>query len=224
MVPKFDIDTRLSSPRVELVGDETMNAYEKSIELGLTGTDAEIVAALTATGVTATKIDLAYLMELLNFRGMLRKTDGSGGQERWIGTLQNLKAALVALNQTAAVTAYETWFSHVTNPRQTHWDTSQPQYAAGFWSMRSTFAGGDEMPSSADFAAVASLGGGWMFAELTAEQFTAQRTSAELNALKSAALDTVQNTAAEAAREEYRKAESTPQTIIAAAVAVIGGV
>lgn len=156
-----------------------MNAYEKSQELNLDGTDAEIVAALKSTGVTASKIDLAYLMELLNFRGMLRKTDGSGGQERWIGTLQNLKAALVALNQTAAVTAYETWFSHVTNPRQTHWDTSQPQYAAGFWAMRSTFADGDGMPSSEDFAAVASLGGGWMFSELTVEQFATQRTDTE---------------------------------------------
>lgn len=156
-----------------------MNAYEKSIALNLDGTDAEIVAALKSTGVTASKIDLAYLMELLNFRGMLRKTDGSGGQERWIGTLQNIKAALVALNQTAAVTAYETWFSHVTNPRQTHWDTSQPQYAAGFWAMRSTFADGDGMPSSEDFAAVASLGGGWMFSELTVEQFATQRTDTE---------------------------------------------
>ena len=156
-----------------------MNAYEKSIALNLDGTDAEIVAALKSTGVTASKIDLAYLMELLNFRGMLRKTDGSGGQERWIGTLQNLKAALVALNQTAAVTAYETWFSHVTNPRQTHWDTSQPQYAAGFWAMRSTFVDGDGMPSSEDFAAVASLGGGWMFSELTVEQFATQRTDTE---------------------------------------------
>lgn len=156
-----------------------MNAYEKSQELNLDGTDAEIVAALKSTGVTASKIDLAYLMELLNFRGMLRKTDGSGGQERWIGTLQNIKAALVALNQTAAVTAYETWFSHVTNPRQTHWDTSQPQYAAGFWAMRSTFADGDGMPSSEDFAAVASLGGGWMFSELTVEQFATQRTDTE---------------------------------------------
>ena len=164
-----------------------MNAYEKSIALNLDGTDAEIVAALKSTGVTASKIDLAYLMELLNFRGMLRKTDGSGGQERWIGTLQNLKAALVALNQTAAVTAYETWFSHVTNPRQTHWDTSQPQYAAGFWAMRSTFADGDGMPSSEDFAAVASLGGGWMFSELTVEQFAAQRTTAETEAVTTSA-------------------------------------
>lgn len=152
-----------------------MNAYEKSQELGLTGTDADIVAALQSTGVTALKIDLAYLMELLNFRGMLRKTDGSGGQERWIGTLQNLKGVLVAMELTDQVTAYETWFSHVTNPRQTHWDTTLPEHAAGLWAMRNSFADGETMPTSADFIAVASLGGGWMFANLTVAEFVISR-------------------------------------------------
>lgn len=163
-----------------------MNAHEKAIELGLTGTDAEIVAALKATGVTASKIDLACLMELLNFRGMLRKTDGSGGQERWIGTLQNLKSALVAMDQSAAVVAYETWFSHVTNPRQTHWDTTLSEYAAGFLTMKLSFAGGGGMPSADDFAAVAGLGGGWLFADLTVEEFAAQREESEAAQLRSA--------------------------------------
>jgi len=156
-----------------------MNAYETAQAWNITGTDAEIVAALKATGVTVRKIDLAYLMELLNFRGMLRKTDGAAGSERWVGTLQNLKSALIAMNQTDAVTAYETWFSHVTNPRQTHWDTTQVAYAAGFWAMKQAFADGENMPSLADFAAVAGLGGGWKFAGLTVEEFAAQRISAE---------------------------------------------
>lgn len=54
----------------------------------------------------------------------------------------------------------------------------------------------------------------------TAEQCQA----AWLLSLKEAALERVTNTAAEAAREEYRKAESTPQTIIATAVAVLENV
>lgn len=156
-----------------------MNAYEKAQELGLTGTDAEIVLALQATGVTANPISLAYLMEMLNLRGMLRKTDGSGGQERWVGTLQNLKAALVALEQTAAVTAYETWFSHVTNPRQVSWDTRLPEYAAGFWSMYRSFADLENMPSSADFAAIAALGGGWQFWTLTLGEYQSQKAAAQ---------------------------------------------
>jgi len=155
-----------------------MNAYEKAQSMSLSGTDAEIVAALKATGVTANPISLAYLMEMLNLRGMLRKTDGSGGQERWVGTLQNLKAALVAMGLTDQVTAYEMWFSHVTNPRQTSWDTTLREYAAGFWSMKQNFAGVENMPSVADFAAIAALGGGWLFADLTVEQFAAQRTAA----------------------------------------------
>lgn len=156
-----------------------MNAYETAVSLGLTGTDAEVVAALKATGVTCSPINLSYLMELLNFRAMLRKTDGSGGQERWIGTLQNLKAALVSMGLTAEVAAYEMWFSHVTNPRQVAWDTTRPEFAAGFWSLKQSFADASGMPSSADFAAVAALGGGWCFADLTAEQFSAQRTAAQ---------------------------------------------
>ena len=41
--------------------------------------------------------------------------------------------------------------------------------------------------------------------------------------LKGIALDRVRNRASEAAAEEYRKAESTPATILASAVAVLGG-
>jgi hypothetical protein len=77
------------------------------------------------------------------------------------------------------------------------------------------------MPSAADFAAVAALGGGWLFADLTAEEFAAQRTAAESIAGKIAALELVVNTANEAARTEYRKSDSTPESIVAAAVAVL---
>jgi hypothetical protein len=156
-----------------------MNAIETAAAVGITGTDAEIVAGLKSTGVTVRKIDLAYLMELLNFRGMLRKTDGAGGSERWVGTLQNLKAALVSLGQADAVAAYETWFSHVTNPRQSNWDTTLPAYAAGFLAMRTMFAGAPSMPTEADFAAVAALGGGWRFETLTEQQLSEERQQAK---------------------------------------------
>lgn len=153
-----------------------MNAYERAQQLGLTGTDAEIVAALKPT--TATAISLAWLMEMLNFRGMLRKTDGSGGQERWQGTLQNLKALLVSLGQTASIEQYETWFSHVTNPRQVSWDTSIPAYAKAFGEMEAAFAGAPTMPTVEDFAAVAALGGGHPYENLTAEEYAAQKQAA----------------------------------------------
>lgn len=169
-----------------------MNAYGKSIVLNLTGTDAEIVSQLQP--ITARPIDLSYLMELLNFRGMLRKTDGAGGQERWQGTLPNLKAALVALNQTDAVTQYETWFSHVTNPRQSSWDTSLPAYAAAFYQLEQSFADQPNMPTAADFEAVAQLGGGRPYLTLTEHDYATQKQSA-IDAATEASVKSAQQSA-----------------------------
>jgi hypothetical protein len=152
-----------------------MTSYKYALDNNITGTDKEIVAQLIALGITVAPIDLSYLMELLNFRGMLRKTDGNAGDERWKGTLQNIKTALVAMNMTAEVEGFETWFSHVTNPRQVLWDTSRPEYAAQFWSMKLSFADQPGMPTTADFDAIASLGGGWRFAGLTVEIYQADK-------------------------------------------------
>jgi hypothetical protein len=153
-----------------------MNAYETSINLGLTGTDAEQVATLKTTGVTARPIVLAELLFLLNFRGMLTKLVNNNSDEKWSGTVLAMKAAIAA---DAVATAHvDRWLSHITNPRNTHWDTTDSAYSAPFWAMAQAVAGGQGMPSAADFAAVAALGGGWLFADLTAEQFAAQRNAA----------------------------------------------
>ena len=198
-----------------------MNAYETSISLGLTGTDAEKVATLKATGVTARSIVLSDLLFLLNFRGMLTKLVSNNSDEKWSGTVLAMKAAIAG---DAVATAHvDRWLSHITNPRNTHWDTTDANYAGAFWALSQAVAGGPGMPSVADFAAVAALGGGWLFADLTTEQFAAQRTASETLAEKTVALELVTNTALEAAREEYRQANSTPESIIAAASAVLGG-
>jgi hypothetical protein len=153
-----------------------MNAYETLINLGLTGTDAEQVATLKATGVTARPIILAELLFLLNFRGMLTKLVNNNSDEKWSGTVLAMKAAIAA---DAVATAHvDRWLSHITNPRNTHWDTTDANYAAPFWALSQAVAGGQGMPSVEDFAAVAALGGGWLFADLTAEQFAAQRNAA----------------------------------------------
>lgn len=169
-----------------------MNAYEMSVSLGLTGTDQEKIDVLKT--LTANPIRLDYLLEMLNFRGMLRKTDGSQGQERWVGTLQNLKAALVALDLTEKVAAYEMWFSHVTNPRQTTWDTRFPQWATTFYAMELAFADQPDMPSQADFDAVVALGGGRLYASLTPEEFAAQRSAAASLAEKQAVVASCRTT------------------------------
>jgi hypothetical protein len=153
-----------------------MNAYETSINLGLTGTDAEQVATLKATGVTARPIVLSELLFLLNFRGMLTKLVSNNSDEKWSGTVLAMKAAIAA---DAVATAHvDRWLSHITNPRNTHWDTTDANYAAPFWALAQAVAGGPGMPSVEDFSAVAALGGGWLFADLTTEQFAAQRNAA----------------------------------------------
>ena len=153
-----------------------MSAYQKSIDLGLTGTDAEKVATLKATGVTARSIVLSDLLFLLNFRGMLTKLVSNNSDEKWSGTVLAMKAAIAG---DAVATAHvDRWLSHITNPRNTHWDTTDANYSAPFWAMAQAVAGGPGMPSVEDFAAVAALGGGWLFADLTVEQFAAQRDAA----------------------------------------------
>lgn len=159
-----------------------MTAYEKAQQLGLTGTDSEIVAVLKSTGLTARPIVLAELLFLLNFRGMLTKLVSNNADEKWTGTVLAMKAAIVA--DPAATADVDRWLSHITNPRNTHWDTTDSNYSAPFWAMAQAVAGGPGMPSVADFAAVASLGGGWLFADLTAEQFGTQRQAAESVAAK----------------------------------------
>lgn len=63
---------------------------------------------------------------------------------------------------------------------------------------------------------------GLTYTSLAGTAVTAEQCQAAwLLQLKSDALDLVRNTASEAAAEEYRKADSTPQTIIAAAIAVL---
>lgn len=153
-----------------------MNAYQTSVDLGLTGTDAEIVATLRATGVTARSIVLSELLFLLNFRGMLTKLVSNNADEKWTGSVLAMKAAIAG---DAVATAHvDRWLSHITNPRNTHWDTSDAAYAGPFWALSQAVAGGLGMPSAADFAAVAALGGGWLFSDLTVEQFAAQRQAA----------------------------------------------
>ena len=69
----------------------------------------------------------------------------------------------------------------------------------------------------------AALAAGLTYTSLAGEAVTAEECEAAwLLDLKGIALDRVRNIASEAAAEENRKAESTPETIIAAAVAVLG--
>lgn len=169
-----------------------MNAYEKAQALGLTGTDAEIVAQLQATGITARAVALPDLLHLMNFRGMLTKLVSNQTDEKWTGTVLSMKAALVAANQTESVVALDRWLSHITNPRNLTFDTREPAHAAPFWAMRQAFGDVSTMPTIADFDAVAALGGGWLFATLTEAEYAAQKAAGIANAAKNGLQQRVQ--------------------------------
>ena len=168
------------------------NAYEKAVSLGLTGTDAEIVATLKAMGLTARKVNLGELTLLLRNRSMLTKLTYEDPQTgmKWNGSVAMMIVGMAAGNH-PALPAVNKWFSHITDPRSESFDTTDPAIAAEFWGLAQAVGGGKGMPSVADFAAVAALGGGWLFADLTDVQFAAQRTLAA----KQTALDIVRKKA-----------------------------
>ena len=172
-----------------------MSAYEKAVSLGLTQSDEAAADVLNI--LTLRPIMLDELMPLLNFRGMLRKIDGNDGGEKWKGTIMQMKAVLMAASiagedateeEIAAaaaaaeyVDAVETWFSHITNPRNVTWDTTDPLYAAPFAAMRAQFADSGIFKAG-DFEAIYELGGGtW---NTTAAEIAAQRAVAEAAAAR----------------------------------------
>lgn len=157
-----------------------MNAYEKAQSLGLTGTDAAIVLALKATGITVQKIALADLLFLLNNRGMLvRLIRPADTGEKWSGTAVNMVLAINSNGTPEQAFAVNQWFSHITNDRNQFFDTTQPEFAAAFWALSRSMADLPGMPTALDFEAVANLGGGWLFATLTIEEYQSQKAAAQ---------------------------------------------
>lgn len=132
-------------------------------------TPQQIADTLRATGITPRAIELGDLLFLLNNRGMLvRLIRPADGGEKWTGSLVNL---INHCNDTANPLALHVnqFFSHITNDRNKTFDTRQVDYAGLFLLIATTFAGQPTMPTMADFAAVADLGGGWIYADATAE-------------------------------------------------------
>jgi hypothetical protein len=157
-----------------------MNAYEKAQSLGLTGTDAEIVAALKATGLTASRIALGDLLFLLNNRGMLvRLIRPADTGEKWSGTVVNMVLAVNASGTPEQAFAVNQWFSHITNDRNQFFDTTVPEFSAPFWALSRSMADLPTMPSALDFEAVANLGGGWLFSTLTLEEYQSQKAASQ---------------------------------------------
>lgn len=181
-----------------------MNAYEKSQQLQLEGTDAEQVAVIK--GLLKKPVPIASLRQYLRDNGMLLKT-----RDGWAGTLAEVQDS----NIDALVDALD-------DPRQETISTHEPRWGAAFiTTVNGLVAGGLLTQDQAD--AVLTLGGGLAYPDLTVEQFAEQREVGEALQLKQDALDLITNTAYEAAAAEYRSADGTPDSIKQAALDVING-
>lgn len=191
-----------------------MNGYEKSVELSLAGTDAEKVAILRTLTVSDIAVDAVrvWLRENLLWFRTSPTTMG--------GSIQ----AVLESPQTPTETKEKLglFWSAVFGDGAQNLLTTVPTWAGLVWQIIQglTQAAPDAAALVDSFYA---LDGGRPYKDLTVQQFEAQRTAAQSIAAKTTALELVTNSASEAAREEHRKADSTPQSIIAAAVAVLEG-
>jgi len=148
------------------------NDIQSYVDTGLS--DAEIAAALQASGITPQRISIAELLFELNNRAMLiRLIRPADTGEKWSGTVVNMILAINANGTPEQVTAVNQWFSHITNDRNSYYDTTVEAYAKPLWEMRNQFGGQPEMPSVEDFDAIAALGGGWRFVDVTADDVVA---------------------------------------------------
>lgn len=192
-----------------------MNAYEKAIALGLAGEPSEIVAKLQT--LTVGPIPVANVLQWFDEQN-LGELDAI--ENAWVGTLVDVVRNPQTPSPVAA--GVRKLFAHLAKRTSQTVDTTDLSYSVEVFALLGALIqmGVVTVEQRDSFYA---LDGGRPYKDLTVEQFAEQKITAELLALKTAALDLVQNTAAEAAREECRKADSTPESIITAAVAVLGG-
>lgn len=144
--------------------------------------------AVRAIRITAAHIDLGEMLYLMNFRGMLvrliRPTDSG---EKWSGTLVNM--VLAEGTPANLQLALQQFFSHITNDRNSTFQTNTAEFGGLFATIIAAFADQPAMPTTADFEAVLALGGGWKYAAVT-EQQCQQAWQAEVDAQALAAIQT----------------------------------
>jgi hypothetical protein len=201
-----------------------MNGYEKAQQLGLTGTDAEIVAQLKAIPLHRNNVyitggpmntESVNLLHLLTAR---HRVMGMGTNQQWVGPLIELEGT------DTQVAAIMTILRPLLQVNDTVVYCAQVEEAAGMLNGLTYIVGQLTGKAAQVEAEVKLLSGGRIgaeFSDLTELQYATQKAAAIEIAAKNTALELVTNTAAESAREEYRKPNSTPQTILAAAVAVL---
>lgn len=207
----------------------TMNAYQAAQKFGLTGTPAEIVATLKSTGLTRKPILLDDLMAALNIplKMLTRLPKQSGDGVKWSGTLFNLILFIQQNGTQEQIDAVNEFFSHITNDRNVTFDTTMIAFASQFWAIAQQFSGMEipdgeggviRFPSAADFRAVADLGGGWLYADLTPEVYEAQRQSAIDEAAEAERIQSISSAidqAVAAVQQHANETEVTAEDLIA---------
>jgi hypothetical protein len=187
------------------------NDIQSYVDAGLS--DAEIAAALQASGITPQRISIAELLFELNNRAMLiRLIRPADTGEKWSGTVVNMILAINENGTPEQVTAVNQWFSHITNDRNSYYDTTVEAYAKPLWEMRNQFGGQPGMPSVEDFDSIAALGGGWRFVDVTADDVAACKAA---KAAQDAA-DALQREWAKQMNEVINPASSDRATLVAA--------
>lgn len=162
-----------------------MNAYETAVSLGITGDVVTQYNTFKQYGLTKNKIAIGDLLFLLSDRDMMvRLVRPADTGEKWSGSLINLILYVNSVGTPEQVTGVNKFFSHITNDRNTWFDTTNPNYSGPLLAMRTLFADQPTMPTSADFDALAGLGGGYVCGTL--EEFTNQRDEAEAVITRSA--------------------------------------
>lgn len=191
-----------------------VNGYEQSVALNLTGTDAEKVAILQTLTVSNIAVDSVrvWLRENLLWFRTSPTTMG--------GAIQQVIESPATPDETKQQLGI--FWSAVFGDGAQNLLTTVPTWAKLVWQIIQglTQAAPDAAALVDSFYA---LDGGRPYKDMTVEQFAAQKAASESIAGKVIALELVTNAAAEAAREEYRKDDSTPESIIAAAAAVLEG-
>lgn len=155
-----------------------MNAYETAVSLGITGDVVAQYNTFKQYGLTKNKIAIGDLLFLLSDRDMMvRLIRPADTGEKWSGSLINLILYVNSVGTPEQVTGVNKFFSHITNDRNTWFDTTNPNYSGPLLAMRTLFADQPTMPTSADFDALVGLGGGYVCGTL--EEFTNQKEVVE---------------------------------------------
>jgi hypothetical protein len=190
-----------------------VNAYEKSLTLGLSGPHAEQVAILRT--LTVHDIAVTLVRTWLRERNLwMRISPTVMG-----GTIEQI--AQSAETPEATKEKIRIFYAAVFGDSASWLRTTDPQYA-GLASQIITELSA-VIPVESDLIdSFYALDGGRPYKDLTVEQFDTQKADHEWMALKQAALTTVA-AAHDESKTEFRKAGSSPDSIIAAARAVLEG-